>query len=168
MKKIFARSGYTIVEMMVAMGAMTVLSVAIAGVFNASQDALSMNYNHVTLQTGLRKLLLVMTQDIREANINSNPAISTGPGTITFQIQQSGAWVTYNLAGGAVTRAQDGQVQTLAGDITGLNFTYNPADANPLLRRTISIQITGQRSPLRRRNNVNMTERVTGDVTLRN
>lgn len=165
------REGFTVVEITMALVLFSLLTLAGAGVFENSQDALNWNYHGLTLQKELRRILLTMSQELRESSPSSPTPISTGSNTITFEIPATVSgntvtgWtqITYALApNNTVTRNVNGQTTSIGNDVTALNFAYpvNPVSAP----RTVQIQITGNRVTLKR----NITRTVTGQVVLRN
>ena len=163
--------GSTLLEMMVTLTVFSVLLFAAAGAFDASQESLDWNYRALSLQKELRKILLTMTQEMRESSPSSPNPITTGPNSITFQIPSSVSgnlvtgWtqITYGLGlNNMVTRAVNGQTTTLGNNVQALNFVY-PVD--PVTApRTVQIQITGSQTTLKR----TMTRTITGQVVLRN
>ena len=163
--------GFSTAEMMVSLAVFVLLTVAAGGVFDTSQDSLNWNYQQLTLQNELRKILLSMSQEIKESSPNSPSPIITGANTITFQIptsvsaNQVTGWrqITYGLAtDNTVTRTVNGQTNIIGNSVQALNFTY-PVNA-ATAPRTVQIQIVGNRVTLKR----NITATVTGQVNLRN
>ncbi len=165
------KRGFTLIEMMVALFIFSIVLLAATGVFNHSQESFDWNFHRFILQSELRKILLTMSQEIRESSPSAPAPLTTGPNQITFQIPTavSGSQVTqweqinYSLApDGTVVRASGGQNSIIGNSVQSLNFTY---PVNPLISpRTVQIQITGTRNTLKR----NVTATLTGQVTLRN
>jgi len=157
--------------MMATLAVFSILTVAAAGAFNTSQDALNWNYHALALQKELRRTLSTMAQEIRESSPSSPAPITTGTNAITFQIPSSvagnavTAWtqITYALGtDNRVTRTSNNQTTTIGTDVATLSFTY---PVNPMTApRTVQIQITGTRTTLKR----TITRTVTGQVVLRN
>ena len=165
------RKGYGLLEMMVTLSLFSLLTIAVAGVFDTSQESLNWNYHELELQKGLRNTLAVMSQEIKEASPSSPTPITISPNRIVFEIPSavSGNTVTgwtqirYDLNGnGQVLRTVGTQTTSLGNDVQALSFAY-PLNAVSA-PRTVQIRITGSRTTLKR----NITVTVTGEVTLRN
>lgn len=163
--------GYSLFETLVSVFIFSLLALAMAGIFNASQESIDWNYQELALQKELRRTLAAMTQEIRESSPSSPVPITIGTNTLSFQIPSSisanlvTGWtlVSYGLGSNATaTRTANGQTTTLGSDIQALNFIY-PVNAQTS-PRTVQIQITGSRNTLKR----NITLTLTGQVTLRN
>lgn len=163
--------GYTLTEVLVTLTIFSLLTVAVGGVFDSSQQSLDWNQNALTLQKELRRTLSTMSQEIRESSPSSPTPLTVASNSISFEIPAviSGnvvtAWTRIDYALGPdnrVRRTANGQTTVIGAEVQSLNFIY-PVD--PVTApRTVQIQITGTRTGLRR----TVTRTVTGQVVLRN
>ncbi len=163
--------GYTLTEMVVTLSIFSMLIVAAGSLFDSLQESLDGNYHQLVLQKELRRVLDIMSEEIRESSPSSPNPIVTSSNTVTFQIPASisgnliTSWtqISYSLGqNNTVVRNVNGQNDVIGTSVTSLNFVY---PLNPVTDpRTVRIQITGQRNTLKR----TITASVTGQVILRN
>ncbi|MBI4550595.1 MAG: prepilin-type N-terminal cleavage/methylation domain-containing protein [Candidatus Omnitrophica bacterium] len=165
------RTGYSLVEMMITLTVFSLLTVCAAGVFDASQESLNWAYHSLTLQKELRRVLNVLTQEIRESSASSPNPIVVSANRLDFEIPSAivgnnvTAWTTVSYTLGAdttVLRTANGLNEIIGSSINGLNFVY-PVNA-ATAPRTLRVTVQGQRQTLKR----NITESASAEVVLRN
>lgn len=171
MRVIKNERGFSLLEMMVTLVIFSILTIIAGQVFDTSQESMDWNYNQMTLQTNMRRVLDTMAKEIREASPSSPIPITSGVNSLSFQIpavvQTDGtvtSWttVTYGLgANNTVQRTTASGVQTIGANVTAMTFTY-PVAGRP---NTVQIQVAGSLTTVKTRV-INST--VTGEVVLRN
>jgi len=158
---ILKNTGFTIVELMVAM----VISLVVMGTIYSTFQVQQKSYIHqervAVVQQNLRAAMYYMTREIRMAGYDptgsSNFGIVTAdPASINFTMDylysnatlsdngviDSGEGITYSLSGTNLVRDAGGK-QVIAQNIDSLTFTYMDQDGNGT-NETVHIKVVGQ------------------------
>ena len=190
--RIRKKEGMGTVELMVSMSILTLLAVAGARTFDATQELLTWNSYQLELQSELRRTLDTMAREIREASVTgpvplASVTVTPGSNSFAFAIPNavSGNTVTqwtqvrYFLCPNterAVGRVASPNAlplsytcpvlgQTILGSrVEQMDFIYSAATAP----RTIQIQITGSRLAATTTLKRDLRMTVASNVTLRN
>lgn len=169
MKKI---QGFTLLEMMVAMGVFSLLMVLVMMILRGGEEQTRLADIKMALQESARESLYRMGQEIRESS-PSRVSIGNSGASVTFQIpaavSNSGTitWsnpLTYQVGGSGTqlirTDTGTGAATILANDIQSVNFTMTGNPAN-----TVSYTVAARRTLV---NGRVLTVTSAGDSRLRN
>ena len=135
--------GFTLTELLVSMA---MLGMILGGVYTLQQQGLYsylMGSAKVEAQQNARGALDLMIRELRSATA----VTAIAAGDVSF-VDQDGATIRYNLAGGDLQRTFNAAVDVLIGGTQTLAFTYQASSgavtANPGSVATIVITITTQ------------------------
>ena len=168
-KRLGKIQGFTILELLVAMGVFSLMMALFGAILIGGQNQVRLNDMKMNLQTSVRNSLTQMSLEIRESSA-SRVTVGSGGSTLTFQIPSSVGnsgtitWsspITYQVGGnGRQLMRVDGNGNTtiLANDVQASNFAF--VDAN-----TLVYSVTAQRTTVDGRT---VSTTLTGDARFRN
>ena len=135
-------NGFTLVELLVAMGISAVVMAAVYSTYRSQQQSYIVQDQVAAAQQNLRAAMYVMTRDIRMAGFDPTRSGGFGiadaqAGSITFTSDngtdtgeygsgaiETGETVTYSLSGKNLVRNAGGGNQVAAENIEALGFAY--------------------------------------------
>lgn len=160
---ILKNTGFTIVELMVAMVISLVVMGAIYSTFQAQQKSYIHQERVAVVQQNLRAGMYYMTREIRMAGYDPTGSSNFGIGSTSDQasinftmdylysnatlsdngVIDSGEGITYSLSGTNLVRDAGSGNKVIAENITTLEFTYWDKDGNGT-DETVRIKVVGQ------------------------
>ncbi len=172
--------GMTLVEMMMAVGASTMIAYAIFASLRVTATTFETSNVKMTVQTSAREGLYRMVQEIRESS-PTRVAVAADGNSITFTVPNSsspvtGAYATnwgnqiqYSLGTGSNagriirTNLTTGAVTTMASDVTDVTFAGNSGTPT-----VVTVTLSVQRALTNGRNVPATPLQITGQARLRN
>jgi type IV pilus assembly protein PilW len=118
------QSGFTLLELLIALGVGSIISAAIYAVYDNQQKTFLASDQIAAMQQNLRAAMLVMGKEIREAGCDPDKTANAGFVSATIGRMQ----FTRDIAGDAVKpNEHDGDVLDAGENVT---FGFSPADDN--------------------------------------
>lgn len=172
--------GFTLTELMLALGASTMIAYATFAAMRVSLNAFDSNSVRMTIQTSAREGLYRMVQEIRESS-STRISITNSGSTITFTVPNSASPVTasYGVNWGDQIRYQLGtgvnaariirtnmttnNTTVMASDVTSVTFTGNSSTPT-----VVTAVMNVQRSLLNGRNIPASPLQMTAQARIRN
>ncbi len=118
------RNGFTLVELVVYMGLLSVILVVLTTVFVSLVDLQLETQASSSLETDEAFIVNRLSTDIRNAEDIATPAANGDNGT-TLELTVDGDVVTYTVSGGNITRTDTAgtfQINSFDTTVTGLDF----------------------------------------------
>ncbi len=122
-----ARSGFSLIEVLISTSVLMVIVVLVSIVFQQSNGAFRQGRNKVQAQTILRSVFGILTRDLAMAVADGEN--SWGPNSITFCVPtgESVEYITYTINGNTLTRSvKGGEDATITDSIAALSFSFEP------------------------------------------
>lgn len=144
MKKVL--SGFTLVELLIAMGIMTILILILSQVFGSILSVRGKNEATTSLAQDSRYLLQKLSYDVKRATSISSPLAGQSSSSLTMII--GGQTYLYSLSDGVLSlrvgAGDPDRLNSVGTIVTGLNFTRNSdmsGDANISLDLTLTSRV---------------------------
>ncbi len=175
------QKGFTLIELMMSVGASAMIAYAIFASMRISLNVFESNSVRMTIQTSAREGLYRMIQEIRESSPTRISITNSGQ-TITFTVPNSSTPVTsgygvnwgtsqirYALGSGSTagqiirTDLSNNTTRVMANDVTALTFTGNTGSPS-----VVTVAMSVQRMMINRRNIPATALQLTGQARVRN
>lgn len=132
--------GFTIVELLIYMGLMSIFLTVLLGIFTAALKTKLASQSTSAISQDSRYLLSKLSYDINNADSVTSPALGvTGS---TLQLVASGSAITYANVSGNMTRTAGGVPMNLNGIDTQLDLVSFKNIGNPGGKPTIQVVYT--------------------------
>lgn len=150
--------GMTLIELMIATSVLTLVIIAVILLLTSSSHAQAKTAHRVSIQSGCRETLALMTTELRQAGADpSNPPVGVlavvygdsvtlhirsdlnGNGTIETVEPSEDVTYSYNPATSVITRDPGAGAAVILDKVTGFRFTYFDITNQPLVALPLSI-----------------------------
>lgn len=134
------KRGFTIVELLVYMGLMSIFLVVLLGIFTASLNAKLASESTSGVSQDSRYILSKLSYDINNADSIVLPGL--GETSASLQMVTSGSTSTYAISGGNLVKTENGVSMNLNGIDTQLSSISFKNIGNPEGKPTIQVVYT--------------------------